>query len=907
MPTTVKSAGNGAASTTERPRKIFLLPYAHCDNAWSHTRRWHEDRYTQIFHEVLDIMNRDPDYKWYFDTAYEELSPFARRAPERMAELRRRIQQGRIEVAPNTVSNPAFDAVGGETFIRNMVHGRRYFERVFGTRTEVYTANDLTPGHSQIPQLLKKGGYRYYRFTRPSLNELVDFYWEGLDGTRILSSRGGYGYGTLADARAFPHDFAEDWPKAANVIYEEIRHRFIVVYRRGKPVYKVQIDYSTLGNAGIVWFSRGGDDCRPLRDLRGQPVDIVGLVQEWNRREEVPLQFATPTEYFTELEKHSENSPVISGVLDSSGCACRFGILGNESLFVWWFRDEIAITTAERLACLGSACLDRAYPEQRFDKLWNDLFTTTGHAIRMAFSNDYDRLLARQKRIHRQAQDLSRSTLHALAGRIRHEQAGTPIVIFNSLAWDRTDVAVAELEFAAGSASAITLGDSAKRPVPFQITHQELHGDGTLKHVTAEFVATVGSLGYATYYVTGTSDPSVSMPPAQGEKLSSAADSVTIGNRYFDLIVDRGGVSSVVLKGSRTNLFATGAMAANAISYSTLDGADDFDTLGPFTGEIEQRDMQLVSVVRGPVCSRIVTRGALGAHGIRKEVVIYRDLARIDCTVEIDSKGGDGVFKAKFPLAFAGTMVGHVPFGAEVVDRANEPCGTNFANASYPHSFSAERWIDYSSTAGGGVALLSSPGQTGFDYDPDERVAKHIILKTRTIPTRTCWRHISRLHEAKGLQRLRYSIYPHAGDWRRAQVHRRASEYQEPLLRTVGKRGRRAVGTALPAADSLLQVRPDNVVMTGLYREGDRVVARLYESHGKRCQAELVLPFAIAAAAETDFYGERLDGGTAVSVTAERLSFSMEPWEVVTLFIRPAPDAATCRDPRRRATHLPGS
>ena len=899
MPTTVKSAGNGAASTTHRPRKIFLLPYAHCDNAWSHTRRWHEDRYTQIFHEVLDIMNRDPDYKWYFDTAYEELSPFARRAPERMAELRRRIQQGRIEVAPNTISNPAFDAVGGETFIRNMVYGRRYFERVFATRTEVYTANDLMPGHSQVPQLLKKGGYRYYRFTRPSLNELVDFYWEGLDGTRILSSRGGYGYGTLADARAFPHDFAEDWPKAANVIYQEIEHRFIAVYRRGKPVDKVQIDYSTLGNAGIVWYSRGGDDCRPLRDLRGQPVDIIGLAQEWNRREDVPLQFATPTEYFTELEQHQEKFPVISGVLDSSGCACRFGILGNESLFVWWFRDEIAITTAERLACLGSACLDRAYPEQRFDKLWNDLFTTTGHAIRMAFTNDYDRLLERQKRIQRQAQHLSRSTLQTLAGRIRHAQEGTPIVIFNSLAWERTDVVAAELEFAAGSTGAITLRDSAKRPVPFQVAHQERHEDGTLKHVTVEFIATVGSLGYATYYATGTSDPPASMPPAQGEESSSAADSVTIGNRYFDVIVGRGGVSSVVLKGSRKNLFATGDMAANAISYSTLDGADDFDTLGPFTDEVEQRNMQLVRLEQGPVCSRIVTCGAIGAHGIRKEVVIYRDLARIDCTVEIDSSGGDGVFKAKFPLAFTGTMVGHVPFGAEVVDRAREPCGTNFANESHPHSFSAERWIDYShDSGGGGVALLSSPGQTGFDYDPDEKVAKHIILKTRTIPTRTCWRHISRLHEAKGLQRLRYSIYPHAGDWRWAQVHRRASEYQEPLLSTLGKHRRTAPGAALPTADSLVQVRPNSVVMTGLYREGDRVVARVYESHGERCQAELVFPFAIAAAVETDFYGDRLDAEKTVNVAARRLTFTMEPWEVVTLFIRPAPgEACAWREP----------
>ena len=581
-----------------------------------------------------------------------------------MPELRRRIQEGRIEVAPNAISNPAIDSVGGETFIRNMVYGRRYFERVFGTKTEVYTANDLTPGHSQMPQLLQKGGYRYYRFTRPSLNELVHFSWEGLDGARILSSRGGYGYGTLADGRAFPHDFLENWARAAAIIYDEIRQQFSVIYKRGKPVDKVQIGYSSIGNAGIVWLSRGGDDCRPLRDLRGKPLDIIGLVREWNKREPVPLQFATPTEYFTELEKHRDELPVISGVLDSSGCACRFGMLGNASLLVWWFRDEIEITTAERLVSLQSLGLDRAYPEQRFDKLWNGLFTTTGHAIRLAFTNDYDRLLARQKRIHRRARALSQAAMASLAARIHHPRTGTPIVVFNSLAWDRRDVATVALELVPGSTRWVTLSDYRGHTVPFQVSGQELHSDSTLKRLTLVFIAEVGSLGYATYYAEPHAEPPASQPVALGEQQARPA-TLTVDNRYFEVVIDRGAIRSIILSNQSANLLDTQTMAANAISYSTLDPADDFDTLGPFTSEAEERGMETVAVEDGPVFSRIVARGAIGEHAIRKEVIVYREVPRIDVTAEIDSKGGDGEFKAKFPLGFDGTMVGHVPFGEE--------------------------------------------------------------------------------------------------------------------------------------------------------------------------------------------------------------------------------------------------
>ena len=882
---------------SDKPKIIFMIPYAHCDNAWAHTRRWHEDRYTLIINEVLDIMQRDPDYKWFLDTAFEELSPFARRCPERMPELRKRAQEGRIEVAPTVISNPTAESIGSETFVRNMVYGRRYFERVLGATSQVHTCIDLMPGHSQIPQLISKGGYKYHRFTRPLRTDLVDFYWEGLDGTVVLASRGHYGYGAMADARAFPHDYETNWDEAAEVIYEEARNYVRRVYEKGELVSKQPVPgMSRLGDAGVVWFPRGADDCRPLRDFAGRPVDILGLVREWGRRESVPMQFGTPTEYFHELEKHRSMLPVISGVLGSSSGALRCAF-GDDSLVLWWLRNEIAVTTAERFSCLASVCFGKRYPEETIDKLWQDLFTTTGHAIHDAFTNDYDRLLGKVKRVEKRARSIADSARALLASKIRHAQPGRPVVVFNAHAWDRRDLAAAELTFERGEAVGMVLRDGENRVVPYQITGRELHADGTVKRMAFAFIAEVPSLGYTTYYAEAAQSPGVMAKTAEYGQTAVSEEGaegrrLEIGSAFFDVIFDRGHLTSVRLKQNGKEILVTKNSAVNAVSWSTLEPNDSFFTGGPFLEEIDETDVELVRAERGPVYSKVVTRGRIASHRIRKETVVYSELPRIDCSVAIHAKGGDGVFKAKFPFGFEGKMMVHIPFGTEERDRPKEPFSIDDFNVNYPQTFSAEQWIDYS-CRDFGVAICSQPGQRGFEFDPEGNVAKHILLKNRTMPKRKLptadgrifdWRHLNRYHEAKGLHTLRYSLYPHEGGWQEAQVHRRAVEFQEPLTCTTAKTGRKPL---LPQEHSFVQVSPESIVMTGFYMDGERVVVRVYESHGKPARAKIGLPFAIEEAAETDFYGDPMKPGKKIEVEEGGLIFDAKPWEIVTLFVRP--------------------
>jgi len=434
----------------------------------------------------------------------------------------------------------------------------------------------------------------------------------------------------------------------------------------------------------------------------------------------------------------------------------------------------------------------------------------------------------------------------------------------------------------------MVLKNSQGGRVPYQIFNQDLYEDKTLKRISLAFIADVPSLGYSTYYIEEQKSPN-SIGETKTLEETEAQEKVKLGNNYYDIVINRGSLESIFLKKKGIELFNTGKTAVDSLALSILESVNDFDTAGPFVEELEEKKIEPLSIVSGPVYSKVITQGWINEHRIRKEIVTYQQLSRIDFRTEIDSKGGDGVFKIKFPLGFEGKLMGHIPFGVEERELSKEPCRVSFASKNYPHTFFAGRWVDYS-CPNYGIALISSPGRMGYDFDPDEKILKHILLKIRTIPTKGPWRHINKLHEAKGVHSLKYSIYPHEGDWKKANVHRRALEYQEPLISKVVSKAaqRRTKGVALPNETSFVKIEPDNIVMTGFYKKSKQVVVRVYESQGKGEKAKLVFPFTIGKARETDFNGQHVKLGRRINIVNRVLDFEIKPWEIVTFYISPS-------------------
>jgi len=105
----------------------------------------------------------------------------------------------------------------GESFVRQISYGKRYFKNKFDV--EPRTAVNVDPfGHTRgLVQILRRSGYHSYLFCRPDPQELElpgdDFIWIGYDGSRVKAHRTPYHYNSQI-GRAAPR--IERWLKENN-------------------------------------------------------------------------------------------------------------------------------------------------------------------------------------------------------------------------------------------------------------------------------------------------------------------------------------------------------------------------------------------------------------------------------------------------------------------------------------------------------------------------------------------------------------------------------------------------------------------------------------------------------------------------------------------------------------------
>ncbi len=80
----------------------------------------------------------------------------------------------------------------GESLVRQFLFGQRYFERNFGKRCSVFWLPDTFGYSSQLPQLAREAGMKYFFTQKLSWNNINDFphstfNWQALDGTQVLT------------------------------------------------------------------------------------------------------------------------------------------------------------------------------------------------------------------------------------------------------------------------------------------------------------------------------------------------------------------------------------------------------------------------------------------------------------------------------------------------------------------------------------------------------------------------------------------------------------------------------------------------------------------------------------------------------------------------------------------------
>jgi alpha-mannosidase len=193
---------------------LLLTGHAHIDLAWRWPLEETRRKAQRTLSTALRMLERHPEMTFNQSTAqlYAYLGEDDPALLERLVEAAR---DGRFEPIGGMWVEPDAVMPTGESLARQLLYGQRYFRSVFGAEHTVCWMPDcfgFTPG---LPQLLASAGITRFFTIKLSWSETNRFpydlfWWEGLDGTRVLAHmfdnpEGGYN-GVVG-----PRAYAETW------------------------------------------------------------------------------------------------------------------------------------------------------------------------------------------------------------------------------------------------------------------------------------------------------------------------------------------------------------------------------------------------------------------------------------------------------------------------------------------------------------------------------------------------------------------------------------------------------------------------------------------------------------------------------------------------------------------------
>gem|GEM_PF-327034 len=863
-----------AASEKPSTTTLWIIPHTHWEGAVFKTREEYLEIGLPHILTALNLLKKYPEYRFVLDqVAY--VRPFLERYPEEAPEFRRRVSEGRLEIVGGNDVMLDVNIPSGESWIRQVLYGKGYYQRTLGVDVTVGWALDTFGHHAQMPQLLNLAGYHSYWFQRgvPSVDSPSEFLWEGLDGTKIPAFWLPLGYGLL-------------YPSPTN-----------------------RAEFSS-GVRGL-WDSLG-DNSRYAERVALAGADVVDpeenlprMTVEFNRQgnEPLKLRFGVPTD-FESIVAQRDDRPVIAGELNP----VFQGIYSSRiELKQWMRRVERTLTTAEKTSALR-AWLSPPADTQNLARAWEPVLFNQAHDL--TSGTMVDKVYADTIRGYEFAKSLGDemvdANLNAIASRIdtgaTAAAAGEsiPVIVFNSLGWPRNDVVEVRIGFSAGGIHSVRMIAPSGKPVPVQFLETEKYADGGIKDATVAFIASnVPAMGYSLYELV----PEELSPPAgprPGELASTPGhesastqrqDVGSIENEYYRATFDlwTGAMSKLELKSASGNWDAIGESPANVVAKEQ-DGGDFWELYGTlngarFTAMTRQQGLPIPGrshrsdewvggsgvTEAGPVFSQFRVSHPFGSGTFATRVRLYRGIQRVDVETRITNNDRFVRYRMLLPTSIAsGKRFDEIPFGS--IERPTD------------QEFPAQNWIDWGDGTKG-VAVLNSglPGNNVAGGTLMLSLMRSSMISAYPFLGGYEPGVSSDLGLELGVERtFHYAFLPHLGSWQEAGVYRSGLEFNNPLIaRPVAKHA----GT-LPKQWGLLEVSAPNVVTSALkLGEDGGVILRVYEAAGKATSGvKIKLTRDVASASEVNLI-ERPT--RKVVLQGDGFSFDLRPYEIKTFKLEP--------------------
>lgn len=629
---------------------MFMVSHFHYDPVWwntqgAYTSEWAEDppgRARQqngfdLVHAHLEMARRDPEYKFVL-AEVDYLKPYWDTRPEDRADLRRFIDQGRVEVMGGTYNEPNTNLTSPETTIRNLVHGMGFQRHVLGANPATAWQLDVFGHDPQFPGLAADAGLTSSSWARGPHHQwgpahggpdsgpeprgvermqfCSEFEWIAPSGRGLLT-------------HYMPaHYSAGWWMDSAASLAEAER----ATYELFDQLKKVALTRNVLLPVGT--------DYTPPNKW------VTEIHRDWAARYTWPrFVCALPCEFFAavraELAQRDgapspqtrDMNPIYTGK-DVSYIDTKQANRAAEN----------AVLQGERFAVFPGLLTGAAYPQAALAKAWVQLVYGAHHDAITGSESDqvYLDLLTGWRDAWELGGAARDHSLALLSGAIDGD-----VVVWNPLTCPRTDIVTARLDPPLGARVRVLDADGAELAA-----HVE-HGGRSVSWLARE----VPSLGWRAYRLVPA--------PERGEPAGwePVAGSV-IANEHYRVEVDPargGGVTSLIQDGHE---LIAGPAVGNELAVYEEYPAHPNQGEGPWhllpKGPVvcSSEGAAQVQAFHGPLGQRVVVHGRIGTLlRYTQTLTLWRGVARVDCRTTIDEfSGADQLVRLRWPCPVPGAM-----------------------------------------------------------------------------------------------------------------------------------------------------------------------------------------------------------------------------------------------------------
>lgn len=818
-----------------RPSDVIVhsIGHTHIDVAWKWPLRQTREKVLRSFATVLYQMEQYPEYK--FMSSQPQLYQFVKEeSPELFEKIKEKVAEGRWEVEGSMWVEPDCNLSSGESLVRQILHGKRFFKEEFGKEdNKVLWLPDVFGYSAAMPQILKKSGIDYFMTTKIGWNEYNripndTMYWKGIDGTEILT----YFITTkdyITDPELYTRSISETTYNG-----RQNANQIMGTWQRyqNKDINNEVLTCFGFGDGGGGPTIQMHEENRRLAyGLTGCPKTTETFVREFFEGLEKRLEGKKVPKWCGELylEYHR-------GTYTSMARNKRYNRI-----------SEFMNQDAESLQVfLNMEQPGTGYDREKLEQVWKLTLLNQFHDILPGSSikDVYDDSMEQYEAVLEMDFDMTSDALMGISA--ANEQNGVEpatdreyITVFNTTSFGRDDVVESEGHFR------VYDGEKELRT---QWTEQ-----GTTLFVPSE----IPSRGYKMFtavYADEEREQSVVTHVDMEQRTVETPYYRVKFNEAFEFV-------SLYDKNEERELIKEGQTGNALLAFEDRPKEYDAWNIDPYYVEkcYEVKDVLGAEVVEnGPV--RTVLHVVKKFHNsvIEQDIVFYEKSRRIDFPTYIDWKESQVLLKVAFPLDLVTDKATYeIQYG-----NVERPTHANTSWDQAKFEVCAHKWVDVAE-AGYGVALLND---CKYGHDVKGSNLRLTLLTSGIFPNPVADQEE---HE------FTYALYPHRGDFRSAGVVKEAyllncSTYQ--------------ISSRIPAevpSKVYFNVSRPNVVLETVKpaEDSDDIILRLYEAHGMRTRGVVSMACMLADVYETDLLERNL---CKVAEGTNGFDIEMKPYEIKT-------------------------